>query len=352
MSELSGILADQIARLLGDTVSKDLLDKVEQGTWPAELWRALEENGLTQVLVPEDKGGAGGQWSDAAIVLRAAGRHAAPVPLAETVLAAWLASLAGLEVPLGPLTFAPVRRTDSLALSRAGGGLRLSGSAGRVPWGGRAGHLLALAPLDGRPHLALVAIGAAGVTADKNMAGEPRDHLGFDNAAVLAAAPAPAQLGGEGFIRWGALIRSAQMAGGLDCLLEQTVRYANERSQFGRPIGKFQAIQQQLAVLASHTAAAGMAALVACRAAETDDPGFEIAVAKVRVGEAAGAGCAIAHQVHGAMGFTYEHALHFTTRRLWSWRSEFGNESDWSVRLGREVAGRGADALWRTLTQR
>jgi len=209
-----------------------------------------------------------------------------------------------------------------------------------------------LAPLDGRPHLACVASGAASVAADRNMAAEPRDRLRFADAAVLAAAPAPSELGPDGLVPWGALVRSLQMAGGLDQVLDQCVRYANERSQFGRPIGKFQAIQQQLAVLASHTAAAGMAALVAARAAETGDPGFEIAVAKSRVGEAAGAGCAIAHQVHGAIGFTYEHALHFTTRRLWSWRSEFGNDSEWSVRLGREVAGRGADALWRTLTQR
>jgi len=76
----------------------------------------------------------------------------------------------------------------------------------------------------------------------------------------------------------------------------------------------------------------------------------DVAVAKVRVGEAAGNGAAIAHQVHGAMGFTYEHSLHHSTRRLWAWREEFGNEAVWAARLGRMVAERGADGLWPFIT--
>ena len=72
----------------------------------------------------------------------------------------------------------------------------------------------------------------------------------------------------------------------------------------------------------------------------------------MRGGEAAGTGAAIAHQVHGAMGFTYEHSLHHATRRLWSWREEFGNEAVWAARLGRMVAERGADGLWPFITAR
>ena len=142
------------------------------------------------------------------------------------------------------------------------------------------------------------------------------------------------------------------MAGGLDYLLRQAAQYATERRQFGKPIGSFQVIQQNLAVLAGHTAAAGTAAANAFRAADRGDAAFEIAVAKVRVGEAAGIGASIAHQTHGAIGFTYEHALQFVTRRLWSWRAEFGGEGEWAVELGRSVAERGADALWPHLTAR
>ncbi|MBV9585355.1 MAG: acyl-CoA dehydrogenase, partial [Alphaproteobacteria bacterium] len=78
---------------------------------------------------------------------------------------------------------------------------------------------------------------------------------------------------------------------------------------------------------------------------------LDVAAAKVRVGEAASSGAAIAHQVHGAMGFTYEHSLHHSTRRLWAWREEFGNEALWAERLGRLIAEHGADELWPFLTQ-
>ncbi len=142
------------------------------------------------------------------------------------------------------------------------------------------------------------------------------------------------------------------MAGGLEYLLAQTVQYVSERKQFGRPIGSFQAIQHQLALLAGHTAAAGIASATAFRAADRGDARFEIAVAKVRTGEAAGLGAGIAHQCHGAIGFTYEHSLHFVTRRLWSWRAEFGAESHWAAEIGKDVAQRGADALWPSLTAR
>ena len=142
------------------------------------------------------------------------------------------------------------------------------------------------------------------------------------------------------------------MAGGLEYLLAQTVRYVSERKQFDRPIASFQAIQHNLALLADHTAAAGIAAMSAFRAADRGDASFEIAAAKVRTGEAAGLGAGIAHQCHGAIGFTYEHSLHFVTRRLWSWRAEFGAESHWAAELGRHVAARGADRLWSDLTAR
>ena len=113
------------------------------------------------------------------------------------------------------------------------------------------------------------------------------------------------------------MARAAQMAGGLEFLLAQSVKYVSERKQFGKPLSAFQAIQQNLALLAGHTAAAGMAAQAAFHAMEKGDAAFEIACAKVRVGEAAGLGAGIAHQAHGAIGFTYEHTLHFVTRREW-----------------------------------
>jgi acyl-CoA dehydrogenase len=136
------------------------------------------------------------------------------------------------------------------------------------------------------------------------------------------------------------------MSGSLESVLAQTVEHARQRKQFGKPISKFQAIQQQLAVLAGETAAAARACELAIEALEARGSLTEIAVAKARVGDAAGIGAEIAHQVHGAIGFTREHALHCYTRRLWSWRDEFGPEVYWQRELGREVARCGPAGLW------
>ena len=352
MSELGTLLGPTVTRLFTDLVTKELIESAEKGAWPDKLWRALEEGGLTLPLVPEAAGGAGGTWQDAHLVVRAAGKHNAPVPLAETIVAGWILAEAGLEVPLGPLTLAPVHEDEKLTLARPGDSWRLSGTVSRVPWGAAAGHVVALAETNGAPIVALVRQGAGRVTADRNLALEPRDTLAFDGAPVVAAAPTGDRVGADAIRVHGAMIRAAQMAGAVESLLEQSVRYATERKQFGRPIGTFQAIQHNLAIVAGHVAAAGIAAEHAFRAADRGDSAFEVAVAKVRAGEAAGVCAGLAHQAHGAIGFTYEHSLHFSTRRLWSWRAEFGSESRWAMVLGQRVAAAGADRLWTELTAR
>jgi acyl-CoA dehydrogenase len=349
-TDLRSLLSDTVTRLFTDLATKELIEVAEKGTWPDKLWRALEEGGLTLPLVSDDAGGAGGTWLDAHVVIRASGRYTAPVPLAETIVAGWLLSRAGLEVPFGPLTLAPVHRDERLTLAESGAGVTVSGRATRVPWGRDAGHVVTVGELDGRPTVALIARGAGTVEEDRNLALEPRDTLVFRAAPTVAAAPA--DVPADAIHVYGAMARAAQMAGALESCLVQSVRYATERKQFGRPIGSFQAIQQNLAVLAGHVAAAGIAAESAFRAAERGDARFEVSAAKVRAGEAAGVGAGIAHQTHGAIGFTYEHSLHFATRRLWSWRAEFGSESAWARELGRTVAARGADALWSDLTAR
>ena len=153
--------------------------------------------------------------------------------------------------------------------------------------------------------------------------------------------------------RRGALARAVLMAGAMERALDTAVTYAGERKQFGRPIGKFQAVQQNLAVMAGQVAAAGAAADAGVEALSIDDPAkqeFLIAIAKTRVGDAATLASEIAHQVHGAIGFTKEYSLQLSTRRLWSWRDEFGGEAEWAAKVGAYVCAGGADALWPTLT--
>jgi len=149
-----------------------------------------------------------------------------------------------------------------------------------------------------------------------------------------------------------AAARAAQIAGALESALDLSVRYTRERKQFGRPLAAFQAIQQQLAVLAEETCAASMAAAAAFKALDRGDAAFECACAKLRANQAAAAGASIAHQVHGAMGFTQEYALQKFTRRLWLWRGEFGNDRHWADAVGAHIAARGPDNFWSDLVAR
>ena len=317
------ILYDSALRLFGDHVSAKLLAEAEAGAWPAELWAEVERAGYLDVLA---EGPAG--MAEAATILRAAGHHAAPIPLAEAMLARWLCAAAGIEPPQGPLTIAPVEPEDD---------------AGSIPWGHNVAALVRVA--DGRAQ-----IGQGRYEAGANLAGEPRSRLlGFEAAA---SAELPATIDRDRVLGLGALMRAAQMAGAMEAALDLSTRYANDRVQFGRPIGKFQAIQQQMALLAEETAAALVAVESAAIAvAEGRASGeFAIAAAKIRAGMAAGRVAEIAHQVHGAIGFAEEHSLHYLTRRLWSWREEFGDESWWASALGRQVATAGADGLWPLIT--
>jgi acyl-CoA dehydrogenase len=342
MSEFRNLLGETIDRLMADHVTKETVQSAEEGVWPKKLWSALEENGLTRLMASEAQGGAGGSWGDALVLLRAQGRYAAPVPLAETMVAAWLLSAAGIDVPDGPLTL-----LTGVTLAPDG---TLNGTAAHVPWGHNAVFGVALVPgKDGTLQVVAAPLAGLKMVLEENIAREPRDTITFVDHAVTSA---PCDLT-EGLETWGALMRSGLMAGGLDYLLTQSVEYANDRKQFGKPIGKFQAVQQQLAILATQAAAAGAIAAHACeRVGETDDPGFEVAVAKTRIDEAVNISTSIAHQVHGAIGFTYEHGLHLVTRRLWSWRAEYGSGRSWAARLGRQAIERGADTLWSDVTAR
>ncbi len=229
MSELRALLADTTARVLASSPD----------------WAAVENAGLTKVLVPEEQGGFGGTWEDAYVVMRACGAHAIDLPIAEAIL-------------------------DSANVN------------------------------------------------DRDL--------------------------------YMAMMLAAKMAGALNAALDLSVQYTRERQQFGKPLASLQAIQQQLAVFAEEAAAADMAAASAFRAADRGNAWFEIACAKLRANQAARISTGIAHQVHGAMGFTAEYRLQHLTKRLWAWGSEHGNERYWSDLIGARIAARGPANFWPDLT--
>lgn len=330
MNELTQILTETAERLLADHAGKETVKAAEDGQWPEALWAALEENGLTQPLVPEQQGGIGAGWEDAFVIALAAGRHRAPVPLPETIAAGWLLAAAGMPVPAGPIALA-----DDLDA---------------VAWGAAAPHAVAAEMQGGSWQVQLLTRDGADAAADRSLAGEPRDRMRYGGAVTTGALPLAAGNDAVSPLRLlGAAMRAAQIAGAAGRAIEFAVEHAMTRRQFGRPIAKFQAIQQTLARAAAHGAEARMAAHVAFRALEDGDlmcAEFAVASAKVVASEAADIITDAVHQVHGAIGFTEEHELHFTTRRMWSWQAEFGSGGFWAERLGRAVLARGAANLW------
>jgi len=353
-AQAGNLLVDTTARIFRDLAEPQAVLHARDDAWKKKLWGALEEAGLTRAWVPESLDGAGASIADGFEVARVAGSFAAGVPLAETLLAGWLLAGAGLRVPAGTLSVAPVADGDKLLLDSNG---NVTGRAHAVPFARDVEHLAVVAHKAGGRIVALVPSANARVDPRTNIANEPRDDVLFVGAKALAIADLPANPG-EGALRlMGAAIRASQMSGALAAILERSVAYANERVAFERPIAKFQVIQHGLARLAGESAAAlaasGSAADTIASAGSFDESVFlEVASAKIRVGEAATEGSAIAHQVHGAIGFSAEHPLHRFTQRLWAWRDDFGSESAWALELGKRVAASGVDALWPMLAAR
>ncbi len=330
MSEQRQLLSDSAARLFE---SRD-----------AVTWDDIDEIGIADVLVPEERGGSGADWDDACAVLQAAGHWQVPLPLAEAMIARKL--LAEAELEMAPSRLSIAANTVG-TLSGSGRACKFSGTLSSVPWGRDVAHVVTTLSFDGRTHVVVLAVADAIVHRRTNIADEPRDDLQFTDASAQAAAAISREA--QHLFDYAALARIAQIAGALQSALERSIGYALERKQFGRPIGQFQAVQQQLALFGAEVAAATCASRSAAIAASAGEVSFEIAAAKLRANQAIGIATAIAHQVHGAIGFTREYALRRATQRLWSWRSEYGNDRYWSERLGRTVIEQGADRFWEHL---
>lgn len=355
MSESDSIVAETAARIFADLADPQTVNSAKDATWKTPLWTALEENGLTLAWVPDDLGGAGAGLADGFEVALVAGRFAAPVPIAETLLAGWLLSNAKIASPQGMMTIAPMRPGDKIAADSAGA---LSGRARGIPFARDAAHLAVLAHGPKGPVIALVAAKDLRIADRRGIAGDSTFDVTLESAKPLTTAAAPKGFDQSTLMLMGAVVRSLGTAGALDAILRLSVQYSGERVAFEKPISKFQAVQHNLARLAGEVAAANTAATSAAdtisNAVSLADPGvyLEAASARIRSAEAATEGTAIAHQVHGAIGYTREHILHRFTRALLTWRDDFGNESQWAVELGNRVAKAGADELWPLLASR
>jgi acyl-CoA dehydrogenase len=354
VAESENIVAETAEKIFSDLADAQTINSDKKGNWKAPLWRALTEAGLPLSWVPEDCNGSGASLAEGFSVLSAAGRFAIAVPLAETMLAGWLLAQAKIASPEGEMTVAPASPKDRIALNADG---TLSGRARGVPFAKAAKHIAVVAFGASGLSIALVEASATRIEAGLNLGGDASDTVTFSNIAPVAIKPAPKGFDATQLMLMGGVARSLQIAGALESMLEISVRYSNERVAFEKKISKFQAVQHNLAKLAGESAAALAAATSAADAianstAFDDEVFLEAVAAKVRCSEAAEKGAAIAHQVHGAIGFTIEHILHRYSLRALAWRDDFGSESYWAVELGTMVAARGADELWPLVASR
>ncbi|WP_454789088.1 acyl-CoA dehydrogenase family protein [Mycolicibacterium lutetiense] len=310
----------------------------EPGEGIAELWGRLGELGLIRLTGSEESGGSGAGWAEAVELLRAAAWHGVRIPLAEhDLLACWLLETAGLVAD-------DSRRTACLLDDGAARGVPWAADSERVVLLWRDGTGYRVADVDGA---------SLSVTAGHNNAGEPRDDVSA-NLADLTGTAVPDNVV-EQFTRRAALVRAVQVCAVLDRILAMSVSHTGERTQFGRPLAKFQAVQNLVADIAAESALARAATDGALAEALRSDWSsahldFLVAVARSCVGHAASVVVRNAHQVHGAIGTTREHRLHEFTMPALSWRSDYGSVAYWDDKLTEYATRAGSDGLWALVT--
>lgn len=354
MAESDNIVVETAEKIFADLADPQEINNDKKNSWQAPLWQALSEAGLPLSWVPDDLGGSGASLADGFALLNAAGRFAVAVPLAETMLAGWLLAQAKIASPEGEMTVLPASPKDRIVLDGDGS---LSGRARGVPFAQAAKHFAVLAHGKDGVSIALVDASKGRIEPGLNVGYDHSDTVTLDKVQPVVIKAAPKGFDQTALMLMGGVARSLQIAGALESMLDISVRYSNERVAFEKKISKFQAVQHNLARLAGESAAALAAATSAADAIANansfnDAVYLEAASAKIRCAEAAEKGGGIAHQVHGAIGFTIEHILHRYSLRALAWRDDFGSESHWAVELGKLVARRGADELWPLVASR
>lgn len=310
---MEDLFTDAAERLFSSQATPKLVRAAEAGDYCKDLWTEIHQAGFADALVPEDKGGAGLGLGDVFGVLMECGAALLPVPLGFTMLARAILAQEGADIPEGPITIAA-----NAAIAADG-----SMTCQNVPWGMTAEWIVVPVPDRGWHIL-------------KKENAAPSLHASWQANLHWQSTEAKDLPCGIDFnwISAAAAILAAHMAGSMGRVLAMTIDYANQRVQFGKPIGKLQAIQQQISIMAEQVYAARMAAQMGCSDAGFVPKPLMAATAKARAGAASVPVAQIAHAVFGAMGITEECDLQLHTRRLYEARSAFGSDAFWNSRIG------------------
>ena len=359
-SDAERALSDALASLLADRGGLDkALARVESAqTYDDKLWEAVAADlGCAGLLIPERDGGAGASYREAAAAAQGLGSYVAPVPFlgsAVVATAALLSVAEGAQASTGT-PFTPAKAAADLLAKMADGGVtaalavpfatapgsgfpasirvagprpgdaatgvaRLRGMVSGVADALPAGMLLV--PADGVPHgfylvdMAAEGVGKAPVTS-LDMTRQLCD-LSFDDApATLIASGQAASRALDAALAAGAGILAAEQTGLAQRCLDMTVAYVKERKQFARPVGSFQGLKHRLADLwvSITQARAASRYAAACLATGSADAKIAVALAKAYCSEVAVQAAQECVQMHGGIGFTWEHPAHLLLKR-------------------------------------
>ena len=313
---------EALDKVLQDHCTFPDVRRIEAGGSSDALWHTVEQVGFLDLLLPEEQGGAALPLVDLFSILERLGRAAVPLPVAQAIVARALLA-PSRSLPAGRVTLA-------MHLLRGPGKALVCPS---VPYGTIADYVLCG---DGGD---LVLLSCAAAT--RVVSGDVRclgATLQWADAEPLLREP-----GGAPRLRaFAPAMAAAMLSGAMQRTFAMALEYCNNRVQFGKPLGKFQAIQQQLSEMAEHVLAGAIAAESAFHTDAGTPPPLAAAIAKSRTSEAAALVAATAHAVHGAIGMTDEYDLGILTRRLHDWRVVYGGESHWNRVIGEKLLASGA----------
>ncbi|MHB1582848.1 MAG: acyl-CoA dehydrogenase family protein [Acidimicrobiales bacterium] len=303
------------------------------------LWRAMADQGWLGIAVPEAMGGIGLGWVEAAVLLEEVGRHTAPVPFLPNLVATSVLADLGSPERSAVEQLATGEAIGCVAWTKRPGGLAVEGSGDERRLSGRLGPVEGAAVAD----LAVVVADDAVYLVDLGDVGRPPAEPAMDATRVLSwltLERTPARRVGDvelatAVLDRGAVGVSAEMLGGAGRVLEMASAYAKERVQFGQPIGSFQAVKHRCADMVVDVEGMRSATWYAAWALSAAAPDVSIAAstAKVWCSEAARRVMASGLQVHGGIGFTWEHDLHlYMKRSQYDW-SNYGDAAFHRERL-------------------
>ncbi len=331
-----------------------------------DLWQEMAELGWMGLAFPEEYGGGGMSFLDLAVLLEEMGRACLPGPFFSTVVLGGLTiqdagsmeqrqrylppAIRGESILSMALYEPDVRHYDAppitVEATPDGEGYRLSGTTVFVPDAHLSDHLLCVTSTGPEDGIAIFAVdaGSAGISYSplSTIGGDKLFEVSLDRVSVprsnMLAGPDRGRRTVQKALERAAVARCCEVVGNMQRVLDMTVDYARERKQFDRPIGSFQVIQHYCAEMATDVDGARFCSYRAAWMLSKGLPcSSEVAIAKVWTGEASRRVLDRAHQIHGAIGVTMEHDLHFYTRRAKAAELVFGGADYHRETVAREM---------------